>query len=118
MCYYTKKLHGREKEKGIHTKMIVKLSAKMFMTLGRQMKKKEVFHLAYPNANKNICHFRRRSPNINVEAMKGPREGQSRASCSSFEFWTKDDRWPPECGTSDNDNAEIQSSFKTRESPN
>jgi transposase len=38
--YFTQKLKGREKEKGIGTKMRVKLSAKMLLTL---MKKKEVF---------------------------------------------------------------------------
>jgi hypothetical protein len=49
MRYYTRKLHGREKEKGIHTKMIVKLSAKMLLIAWTLMKKKEAFEPAYLN---------------------------------------------------------------------
>jgi len=48
--YYTNKLRGREKEKGIHTKMIVKLSAKMLLIAWTLMKKKEAFNPAYLNA--------------------------------------------------------------------
>jgi hypothetical protein len=33
-----------------------------------------------------------------------------------FGIWIRDAGWPPTCGTPDNDNAEIQSSFKARES--
>ena len=47
MLYYTSKLRGREKEKGIHTKMIVKLSAKMLLIAWTLMKKKEAFDPAY-----------------------------------------------------------------------
>jgi transposase len=47
MRYYTSKLRGREKEKGIHTKMIVKLSAKMLLIAWTLMKKKEAFDPAY-----------------------------------------------------------------------
>jgi len=49
MCYYTRKLCGREKEKGIHTKMMVKLSAKMLVIAWTLMKKKEAFNPAYLN---------------------------------------------------------------------
>jgi transposase len=49
MCYYTRKLVGREKEKGIHKKRIVKLSAKMLMIAWSLMKKKESFDPAYLN---------------------------------------------------------------------
>jgi transposase len=49
MRYYTRKLRGREKEKGIHTKMIVKLSAKMLLIAWTLMKKKEAFDPAYLN---------------------------------------------------------------------
>ena len=49
MRYYTRKLHCREKEKGIHTKMIVKLSAKMLLIAWTLMKKKEAFEPAYLN---------------------------------------------------------------------
>ena len=49
MRYYTNKLRGREKEKGIHTKMIVKLSAKMLLIAWTLMKKKEAFDPAYLN---------------------------------------------------------------------
>ena len=47
MLYYTTKLQGREKEKGIHTKMLVKLSAKMLLIAWTLMKKKEAFDPAY-----------------------------------------------------------------------
>jgi len=50
MLYYTSKLQGRQKEKGIHTKMLVKLSAKMLLIAWTLMKKKEVFNPAYLNA--------------------------------------------------------------------
>jgi transposase len=49
MCYYTRKLEGRQKEKGIHTKMWVKLSAKMLLIAWTLMKKKEAFDPAYLN---------------------------------------------------------------------
>ena len=48
--YYTRKLRGREKEKGIHTKMWVKLSAKMLLIAWTLMKKKESFDPAYLKA--------------------------------------------------------------------
>jgi transposase len=50
MLYYTSKLQGREKEKGIHTKMLVKLSAKMLLIAWTVMKKKEAFNPAYLKA--------------------------------------------------------------------
>jgi transposase len=50
MYYYTSKLRGREKEKGIHTKMYVKLSAKMLLIAWTLMKKKEVFDPAHLDA--------------------------------------------------------------------
>ena len=50
MRYYTRKLRGREREKGIHTKMWVKLSAKMLLIAWTLMKKKEAFDPAYLNA--------------------------------------------------------------------
>lgn len=50
MLYYTSKLQGRQKEKGIHTKMLVKLSAKMLLIAWTLMKKKEAFDPAYLNA--------------------------------------------------------------------
>ena len=50
MRYYTSKLRGREKEKGIQTKMRVKLSAKMLLIAWTLMKKKEAFDPAYLNA--------------------------------------------------------------------
>ena len=49
MRYYTRKLQGREREKGIHTKMWVKLSAKMLLIAWTLMKKKEAFDPAYLN---------------------------------------------------------------------
>jgi transposase len=51
MIYYTSKIRGREKEKGIHTKMRVKLAAKVIAwTL---MKKKEPFNPVYLKAELN-----------------------------------------------------------------
>jgi len=44
IAYYTNKLRGREKEKGIKTKMRVKLAAKMLIIAWTLMKKKEVFY--------------------------------------------------------------------------
>ena len=43
MTYFTNKLKGREREKGIGTKMRVKLAAKMLVIAWTLMKKKEVF---------------------------------------------------------------------------
>jgi transposase len=51
MVYYTKKLRGREREKGIKTKMIVKLAAKMLIIAWTLMKKKESFDSEYLNVN-------------------------------------------------------------------
>jgi hypothetical protein len=49
--YYTRKLLGREREKGIHMKMRVKQSAKMLLIAWTLMKKEEVFDPAYLNAD-------------------------------------------------------------------
>jgi transposase len=43
MTYFTDKLQGREREKGIMTKMRVKLAAKMLVIAWTLMKKKEMF---------------------------------------------------------------------------
>jgi transposase len=45
--YYTKTLRGREREKGIKTKMRVKLAAKMLVIAWTLMKKREPFDPAY-----------------------------------------------------------------------
>lgn len=47
MEYYTNKLRGREREKGIRTKMRVKLAAKMLVIAWTLMKKKEPFNPDY-----------------------------------------------------------------------
>ena len=49
IVYYTSKLRGREKEKGIKTKMRVKLAAKMLIIAWTLMKKKESFNPDYLN---------------------------------------------------------------------
>jgi transposase len=49
ITYYTNKLRGREKEKGIKTKMKVKLAAKMLIIAWTLMKKKEPFDPEYLN---------------------------------------------------------------------
>jgi transposase len=49
MRYYTNKVRGREKEKGIHRKVLVKLSAKMLLIAWTLMKKKEAFDPSYLN---------------------------------------------------------------------
>ena len=53
MIYYTNKIRGREKEKGIHTKMRVKLAAKLLVIAWTLMKKKEPFNPAYLRAELN-----------------------------------------------------------------
>jgi hypothetical protein len=50
MRYYASKLEGRQKERGIQTKMWVKLSAKMLLIAWTLMKKKEAFDPAYLTA--------------------------------------------------------------------
>ena len=50
MRYYTSKIRGREKEKGIHGKMLIKLSAKMLLIAWTLMKKKETFNPTYLKA--------------------------------------------------------------------
>jgi len=50
MVYYTNKIRGREREKGIHVKMRVKLAAKLLVIAWTLMKKKEPFNPAYLNA--------------------------------------------------------------------
>jgi transposase len=49
IIYYTNKLRGREREKGIKTKMKVKLAAKMLIIAWTLMKKKERFDPEYLN---------------------------------------------------------------------
>jgi len=49
MIYYTNKLRGRERERGIHIKMRVKLAAKLLLIAWTLMKKKEKFDPAYLN---------------------------------------------------------------------
>jgi transposase len=49
VVYFTNKLRGRERERGIKTKMRVKLAAKMLVIAWSLMKKKEPFDPAYLN---------------------------------------------------------------------
>ncbi len=53
MIYYTNKIRGREREKGIHVKMRVKLAAKLLVIAWTLMKKKEAFNPAYLKAELN-----------------------------------------------------------------
>jgi len=53
MIYYTNKIRGREREKGIHTKIRVKLAAKLLVIAWTLMKKKEAFNAAYLKAELN-----------------------------------------------------------------
>jgi len=53
MIYYTNKIRGREKEKGIHTKMRVKLAAKLLVIAWTLMKKRESFNPTYLKAELN-----------------------------------------------------------------
>jgi transposase len=50
MIYYTNKIRGREREKGIQIKMRVKLAAKLLVIAWTLMKKKEAFNPAYLKA--------------------------------------------------------------------
>lgn len=47
--YYAKQLQRREKEKGIKTKRLVKLSAKLLIVAWTLMKNREVFDIKYLN---------------------------------------------------------------------
>ena len=47
MKYYTEKLRGRDKEKGIKTKMRVKLAAKLLIIAWTLMKKQEYYDPGY-----------------------------------------------------------------------
>ena len=82
--HITNKILGREREKGIHVKMRVKLAAKLLVSAWTLMKKKEAFNPACLSAELNwieiLLIFDEKSPSNNVEAVKGPRGGQSRAS--------------------------------------
>lgn len=49
IVYHTKNIRGREREKGIHTKMRVKLAAKLLIIAWTIMKKKEPFDRTYLN---------------------------------------------------------------------
>lgn len=49
MAYFTTLLRGREREKGIRTKMRVKLAAKLLVIAWTLMKKKEPFDPGYLN---------------------------------------------------------------------
>ena len=49
MTYYTNKLRGRQKEKGIGIKMRVKIAAKLLVIAWTLMKKKELFDPTYLN---------------------------------------------------------------------
>jgi len=49
MIWFTNKLRGREREKGIKTKMRVKLSAKLLVIAWTLMKKQEPFDPSYLN---------------------------------------------------------------------
>jgi len=51
ITYFTNKLKGREREKGIKTKMRVKLSAKLLTIAWTIMKKKEQFNPEYLKLN-------------------------------------------------------------------
>ena len=53
MIYYTNKIRGREKEKGIHVKMRVKLAAKLLVIAWTLMKKREPFNPVYLKAELN-----------------------------------------------------------------
>jgi transposase len=48
-AYFTKMLQGRAREKGVKTKMKVKLAAKMLVIAWTLMKRKEVFDPAHLN---------------------------------------------------------------------
>jgi transposase len=47
MAYFTKKLSGRQREKGITTKMCIKLAAKMLVIAWTLMKKRQMFDPSY-----------------------------------------------------------------------
>ncbi len=56
MAYYTSKLKGRAKEKGIGTKMRVKLAAKLLIIAWTLMKKRECFDPKYLRQEDQDAH--------------------------------------------------------------
>ena len=54
MPYFTNKLAGRAKEKGIGTKMRVKLAAKLLIIAWTLMKKKELYDPKYLKLEKRV----------------------------------------------------------------
>ncbi len=71
--YYNRLLEGRQREKGIRTKMRVKIAAKMLVIAWTLMKRKEFFNPAHINpahiqAGQVGYRLRRESPINNVEA--------------------------------------------------
>ena len=57
MKYYTKKLEGRQEERGIKTKMRVKLAAKLLVIAWTLMKKKEPFDPGHLQGTNTDNHF-------------------------------------------------------------
>ncbi|MDY6837049.1 MAG: hypothetical protein SWH78_03655 [Thermodesulfobacteriota bacterium] len=51
IVYFNKLVHGRERERGIRTKMRVKLAAKMLVVAWTLMKRQEAFDPDYLNMN-------------------------------------------------------------------
>ena len=66
--YYNRLLEGRQREKGIRTKMRVKIAAKMLVIAWTLMKRKEFFNPAHIQARQAGYRLRRESPINNVEA--------------------------------------------------
>jgi hypothetical protein len=62
IAYYTNTLRGREREKGIKTKMRVKLAAKMMIIAWTLMRKKDFFNPEYLKTDYRDFPFSAREP--------------------------------------------------------
>jgi len=80
--YYTSKLKGREREKGIKIKMRVKLAAKLLIIAWTLMKKKEPFNPDYLKIDQELYNntFGERARLWTWRPFFGPRGGQYWAS--------------------------------------
>jgi len=80
MDYFTRKLKGRSREKGVGTKMRVKLAVKLLVIAWTLMKKKEPFN---PEYLKDSCLVKQSGVSHLLEEKRAVASVRSRASVSS-----------------------------------
>jgi len=102
IVYYTNMLRGREREKGIKTKMRVKLAAKLRIIAWTLMKKKESFNPDYLNIKQKSYPFGERARARTLRHMTSG--GTILGLSLNLVTWIRDDWWPPQCGMPDKRN--------------